>query len=218
MNKLIKFNKKNDIDLNIENYKTFSYKNPINNSSHSNLRQNFYMNTHQNLIKKKKRSKSNNTSRTILQDFMIRQDEFNKYKKRNKEKLIKQNEDEFSKYCTFSPHIKRKSFEKNYSLTTNQNNYSSDPNNNIYQKLYDDSNRRLIIRNQKMVDYVKRIKSESNFTTQNGLSSSKKGIDRNKIEKLYNDYKQKLNKRKELTDKYYKEEGITFKPYISKKK
>jgi len=218
MNKLIKFNKKNDIDLNIENYKTFSYKNPINNSSHSNLRQNFYMNTHQNLIKKKKRSKSNNTSRTILQDFMIRQDEFNKYKKRNKEKLIKQNEDEFSKYCTFSPHIKRKSFEKNYSLTTNQNNYSSDPNNNIYQKLYDDSNRRLIIRNQKMVDYVKRIKSESNFATQNGLSSSKKGIDRNKIEKLYNDYKQKLNKRKELTDKYYKEEGITFKPYISKKK
>ena len=218
MNKMIKFNKKNDIDLNIENYKTFSYKNPINNSSHSNLRQNFYMNTHQNLIKKKKRSKSNNTSRTILQDFMIRQDEFNKYKKRNKEKLIKQNEDEFSKYCTFSPHIKRKSFEKNYSLTTNQNNYSSDPNNNIYQKLYDDSNRRLIIRNQKLVDYVKRIKSESNFTTQNGLSSSKKGIDRNKIEKLYNDYKQKQYKRKELTDKYYKEEGITFKPYISKKK
>jgi hypothetical protein len=57
MNKLIKFNKKNDIDLNIENYKTFSYKNPINNSSHSNLRQNFYMNTHQNLIKKKKEVK-----------------------------------------------------------------------------------------------------------------------------------------------------------------
>jgi hypothetical protein len=149
---------------------------------------------------------------------MIRQDEFNKYKKRNKEKLIKQNEDKFSKFCTFSPHIKRKSFEKNYSLTTNQNNYSSDPNNNIYQKLYDDSNRRLIIRNQKMVDYVKRIKSESNFATQNGLSSSKKGIDRNKIEKLYNDYKQKQNKRKELTDIYYKEEGITFKPYISNKK
>ena len=218
MNKLIKFNKKNDIDLNIENYKTFTYKNPISNSSYNNLRQDFYIKNQKNLIKKNKRSKSNNTSRTILQDFMIRQDEFNKYKKRNKEKLLKQNEDEFSKYCTFSPHIKRKSFEKNYSLTTNQNNYSSDPNNNIYQKLYDDSNRRLIIRNQKLVDYVKRIKSESNFTTQNGLSNSKKGIDRNKIEKLYNDYKQKQNKRKELTDKYYKEEGITFKPYISKKK
>ena len=218
MNKMIKFNKKNDIDLNIDNYKTFTYKNPISNSSYNNLRQDFYMKNQKNLIKKNKRSKSNNTSRTILQDFMIRQDEFNKYKKRNKEKLIKQNEDEFSKYCTFSPHIKRKSFEKNYSLTTNQNNYSSDPNNNIYQKLYDDSNRRLIIRNQKLVDYVKRIKSESNFTTQNGLSSSKKGIDRNKIEKLYNDYKQKQYKRKELTDKYYKEEGITFKPYISKKK
>ena len=218
MNKLIKFNKKNDIDLNIDNYKTFTYKNPISNSSYNNLRQDFYMKNQKNLIKKNKRSKSNNTSRTILQDFMIRQDEFNKYKKRNKEKLIKQNEDEFSKYCTFSPHIKRKSFEKNYSLTTNQNNYSSDPNNNIYQKLYDDSNRRLIIRNQKLVDYVKRIKSESNFSTQNGLSSSKKGIDRNKIEKLYNDYKQKQYKRKELTDKYYKEEGITFKPYISKKK
>ena len=218
MNKMIKFNKKNDIDLNIENYKTFTYKNPISNSSYNNLRQDFYIKNQKNLIKKNKRSKSNNTSRTILQDFMIRQDEFNKYKKRNKEKLLKQNEDEFSKYCTFSPHIKRKSFEKNYSLTTNQNNYSSDPNNNIYQKLYDDSNRRLIIRNQKLVDYVKRIKSESNFTTQNGLSSSKKGIDRNKIEKLYNDYKQKQYKRKELTDKYYKEEGITFKPYISKKK
>ena len=84
--------------------------------------------------------------------------------------------------------------------------------------MYEDSNRRQIIRNQKLVDYVKRIKSESNFHSQSGNSqNSRKIIDRNKIEKLYNDYKQKQNKRRELTDKIDKEEGITFRPYISKK-
>ena len=224
MNKMINFHKKKeDIEIKIENNNLdnnlFTFQNTRNykGSSYQNLRKNFYKKNSNEILNK--RSKSNNTSRTILQDFISRQDEYNKHKKRNKEKLMKRSEDEFGKNCTFAPHISKKSFDKNYNnISTNQNNYSSDPNNNIYQKLYDDSNRRLIIRNQKLVDCVKRIKSESNFTTQNGLSSSKKGIDRNKIEKLYNDYKQKLNKRKELTDKYYKEEGITFKPYISKKK
>ena len=224
MNKMINFHKKKeDIEIKIENNNLdnnlFTFQNTRNNkgSSYQNLRKNFYKKNSNEILNK--RSKSNNTSRTILQDFISRQDEYNKHKKRNKEKLMKRSEDEFGKNCTFAPHISKKSFDKNYNnISTNQNNYSSDPNNNIYQKLYEDSNRRQIIRNQKIVDYVKRIKSESNFHSQSGNSqNSRKFIDRNKIEKLYNDYKQKQNKRRELTDKIDKEEGITFRPYISKK-
>ena len=224
MNKMINFHKKKeDIEIKIENNNLdnnlFTFQNTRNykGSSYQNLRKNFYKKNSNEILNK--RSKSNNTSRTILQDFISRQDEYNKHKKRNKEKLMKRSEDEFGKNCTFAPHISKKSFDKNYNnISTNQNNYSSDPNNNIYQKLYEDSNRRQIIRNQKIVDYVKRIKSESNFHSQSGNSqNSRKFIDRNKIEKLYNDYKQKQNKRRELTDKIDKEEGITFRPYISKK-
>ena len=221
MNKMINFHKKKeDIEIKIENNNLdnnlFTFQNTRNykGSSYQNLRKNFYKKNSNEILNK--RSKSNNTSRTILQDFISRQDEYNKHKKRNKEKLMKRREDEFGKSCTFTPNISRKSFDKNYN--TYQNNYSSYPNSNIYQKLYEDSNRRQIIRNQKLVDYVKRIKSESNFHSQSGNSqNSRKIIDRNKIEKLYNDYKQKQNKRRELTDKIDKEEGITFKPYISKK-
>ena len=221
MNKMINFHKKKeDIEIKIENNNLdnnlFTFQNTRNykGSSYQNLRKNFYKKNSNEILNK--RSKSNNTSRTILQDFISRQDEYNKHKKRNKEKLMKRREDEFGKSCTFIPNISRKSFDKNYN--TYQNNYSSYPNSNIYQKLYEDSNRRQIIRNQKLVDYVKRIKSESNFHSQSGNSqNSRKIIDRNKIEKLYNDYKQKQNKRRELTDKIDKEDGITFKPYISKK-
>ena len=221
MNKMINFHKKKeDIEIKIENNNLdnnlFTFQNTRNykGSSYQNLRKNFYKKNSNEILNK--RSKSNNTSRTILQDFISRQDEYNKHKKRNKEKLMKRREDEFGKSCTFIPNISRKSFDKNYN--TYQNNYSSYPNSNIYQKLYEDSNRRQIIRNQKLVDYVKRIKSESNFHSQSGNSqNSRKIIDRNKIEKLYNDYKQKQNKRRELTDKIDKEEGITFKPYISEK-
>ena len=213
MNKMINFHKKKeDIEIKIENNNLdnnlFTFQNTRNykGSSYQNLRKNFYKKNSNEILNK--RSKSNNTSRTILQDFISRQDEYNKHKKRNKEKLMKRSEDEFGKNCTFAPHISKKSFDKNYNnISTNQNNYSSDPNNNIYQKLYEDSNRRQIIRNQKIVDYVKRIKSESNFHSQSGNSqNSRKFIDRNKIEKLYNDYKQKQNKRRELTDKIDKEE------------
>ena len=224
MNKMISFNKKkdeieitenNNINNNINNnLLTFQNTRNKEGTSYENIRKNFYSKNPYDILNK--RSKSNNTSRTILQDFISRQDEYNKHKKRNKEKLMKRREDEFGKSCTFIPNISRKSFDKNYN--TYQNNYSSYPNSNIYQKLYEDSNRRQIIRNQKLVDYVKRIKSESNFHSQSGNSqNSRKIIDRNKIEKLYNDYKQKQNKRRELTDKIDKEEGITFKPYISKK-
>jgi hypothetical protein len=227
MNKMISFNKKkdeieitenNNINNNINNnLLTFQNTRNKEGTSYENIRKHFYSKNPHDILNK--RSKSNNTSRTILQDFISRQNEYNKHKKRNKEKLMKRSEDEFGKNCTFAPHISKKSFDKNYNnISTNQNNYSSDPNNNIYQKLYEDSNRRQIIRNQKIVDYVKRIKSESNFHSQSGNSqNSRKFIDRNKIEKLYNDYKQKQNKRRELTDKIDKEEGITFRPYISKK-
>ena len=203
----------NDIEINSKNNNLFTFQSSKSTQkSFENLKKNLNIKNHS---PNNKRSKSNNTSRSVLQDFIKRQDEYIKHKKRKKEKLIKRNEDEYGKKYTFSPHISNKSFDKNYQLTSNSNNYSNIKNPNIYEKLYEDSNRRQIIRNQQILDYVKRIKSESNFSRDE--NSLKKIIDKNKIEKLYNDYKQKKSKRRELLNKFDKEEGITFKPNITKK-
>ena len=164
MNKMINFHKKKeDIEIKIENNNIdnnlFTFQNTRNykGSSYQNLRKNFYKKNSNEILNK--RSKSNNTSRTILQDFISRQDEYNKHKKRNKEKLMKRSEDEFGKNCTFAPHISKKSFDKNYNnISTNQNNYSSDPNNNIYQKLYEDSNRRQKLEIKKLLIMLKELK------------------------------------------------------------
>ena len=212
-NNHINNNYSNDIEINSINNNLFTFQGSRSSQkSLENIRNN--LNIKKN-ISNNKRSKSNNISRDILHDFINRQDEYIKHIKRNKEKLIKRNEDEYSKKYTFSPHITKQSFDKNYELTSNSNNYSKDQNQNIYEKLYEDSNRRQIIRNQKILDYVNRIKSESNLSKDG--KSLKKVIDKNKIEKLYNDYKQKKTKRRELLNKIDKEKGITFKPYIKKK-
>ena len=124
--------------------------------------------------------------------------------------LIQQNEDEYDLLCTFSPKIRKKSFDKNSYSKINFN-----KNNNIYQKLYDDYNKRKIEHNRKVSDYFKRIKSESSLSANH--SPSKKIIDKGKIEKLYNDYKQREIKRMKLVNKINLENGITFKPDIYRK-
>ena len=184
-----------------------SEKKPIKNTKYT--RNLFCSNNYKNnnYFSKTLRSRSNNSSRTILQDFISRQDQYNKLQKKNKELLIQQNEDEYDLLCTFIPKIKGKSFERNSSLK-NSLNHSK----NIYQKLYEDSNRRQKVQSQKLLDYVKHFRSDSSLNS--NKRSSKKIFDKNKIEKLYNDYKQKKFKRRELTEKINKEEGITFKPYI----
>ena len=174
---------------------------------------NFY-NRNDNFLNKNnffsKTIKSHNSSKSILNDFINRQDEFNKNKIKKKEMLIQQNEDEYDLLCTFSPKIRKKSFDKNSYSKINFN-----KNNNIYQKLYDDYNKRKIEHNRKVSDYFKRIKSESSLSANH--SPSKKIIDKGKIEKLYNDYKQREIKRMQLINKINLENGITFKPDIYRK-
>ena len=174
---------------------------------------NFY-NRNDNFLNKNnffsKTIKSHNSSKSILNDFINRQDEFNKNKIKKKEMLIQQNEDEYDLLCTFSPKIRKKSFDKNSYSKINFN-----KNNNIYQKLYDDYNKRKIEHNRKVSDYFKRIKSESSLSANH--SPSKKIIDKGKIEKLYNDYKQREIKRMKLVNKINLENGITFKPDIYRK-
>jgi len=174
---------------------------------------NFY-NRNDNFLNKNnffsKTIKSHNSSKSILNDFINRQDEFNKNKIKKKKMLIQQNEDEYDLLCTFSPKIRKKSFDKNSYSKINFN-----KNNNIYQKLYDDYNKRKIEHNRKVSDYFKRIKSESSLSANH--SPSKKIIDKGKIEKLYNDYKQREIKRMKLVNKINLENGITFKPDIYRK-
>ena len=155
--------------------------------------------------------RSHNSSRSVLNDFINRQDEFNKNKLKKKEMLIQQNEDEYDLLCTFSPKIRKKSFDKN----ANNSKTTFNKNNNIYQKLYNDYHKRKNDHNRKVCDYFKRIKSESSLSSNH--SPSKKFIDRGKIEKLYNDYKQREIKRMQLINKINLENGITFKPDIYRK-
>ena len=155
--------------------------------------------------------RSNNSSRSILNDFINRQDEFYKNKIKKKEMLIQQNEEEYDLLCTFSPKIRKKSFDKN----SHNSKTIFNKNKNIYQKLYNDYHNRKIVHNRKVCDYFKRIKSESSLSS--NYSPSKKLIDKGKIEKLYSDYKQREIKRIKLVNKINLENGITFKPDIYRK-
>ena len=155
-----------------------------------------------------KKNPSNNNSKSIITDFISRQNDYKKSSSIKREKLKQLNEDEFELLCTFSPKIIGKTLENNYTQS----------NSNIYKKLYEDSSRRKITYNKKLNDYIKSIKNESkgNFSSKGIVNHSKKIFNKNKLEKLYNDYKTKSNVRRKLTNKINYENGITFKPILSK--
>ena len=174
------------------------------------IRNSYYNNfsRNKNFISRTIRSKSNNSSKSIIQDFMNRQDEFNKNKNIKKEKLRLKNEEEYILLCPFSPKIQGKNYNKNNSKESID----------VYQKLYDDYNKRKKKEIKKINNYSnKPIKSDSSISVKNNNSNARKIINQSKIEKLYNDYKQIQYKKKELENKINLEEGITFKPFIVQK-
>ena len=167
------------------------------------------------------RSRSNNSSRSIIQDFINRQDEYNKKKKKNKEYLFKQNEEEYNFLYTFSPKLEERTLENNSKKNSNNDT------DNIYLKLYEHFNKKQNNRNQKEFtnknidnsnNTTKRIRNYSYFTTTNENNiSNNKNSNKKKFDKLYNEYKQRNSRIDELTKRIYQENCITFKPNITKK-
>ena len=153
-----------------------------------------------------KKNPSNNNSKSIISDFISRQDDYKKNSSIKREKLKQLNEDEYELLCTFSPKIIGKSIENNFTQS----------NTNIYKKLYEDSSKRKITYDKKINDYVKNIKNESKGNFSSKEKHSKKIVNKDKLEKLYKDFKTKNNIRKKLTNKINYENGITFKPILSK--
>ena len=171
------------------------------------------------------RSRSNNSSRSIIQDFINRQDEYNKKKKKKNEYLFKQNEEEYNLLYTFSPKIEGRALENNIKKNNNNTNNNKD-NDNIYLKLYEDFNKRKNNKNQKEFIYknidssnntTKRIRNYSFFTNSNENNISiNKNLNKKKFDKLYNENKNRNSRIDELTNRLYKENYITYKPNTKK--
>ena len=223
LNKIIKFSAREKIFDTLNNNSNFiEYSNGIDsklNIKHKRIRShrnkersndNLNSNGNNTFFSNFKKNKSNNTSKSIINDFINRQDDYNKSRSIRREKLKKLSDIEYENACTFSPKIVTRTIDDNYN-----HNHS---NQNIYQKLYEDSTRRQVAHNKKVNEYVKHIKSESNknFSSKNGSNHSKQIVSKDKIQKLYNDYKNKSVTRKKLTNKINNENGITFKPIFSK--
>ena len=221
INKILKFQVRENILDEINNNSILidnliGIENTINNKhkrgfSHRNLSRNiqsFNQNGSNLNFSNIKKNPSNNNSKSIVNDFISRQNDYIKNSSIKRAKLKQLNEDEYELLCTFSPKIIGKSIENNYTQS----------NSNIYKKLYEDSSRRQITYNKKLKDYVKNIKNESkgNFSSKGNINHSKKFFNKEKLEKLYNDFKTKSNVRRKLKNKINYENGITFKPNLSK--
>ena len=175
----------NNLDIISEN-KT----NKINNNIHLSAGKNF----EEKIMSQK--MKRNKTSSEKIDKFIKRQEIFSKNNHQKKEKIIKDNEDEYKLIYTFEPKV-------NDSL---RKLYKND-NISVAKRLYNDS----IIRRNKQLekDY-----SKSNICN----NMNKKVYNQKKIIELYEDYNLRREKNKELIKKIEKECGYTYVPSILHKK
>ena len=164
--------------------------NKINNNIHLSAGKNF----EEKIMSQK--MKRNKTSSEKIDKFIKRQEIFSKNNHQKKEKIIKDNEDEYKLIYTFEPKV-------NDSL---RKLYKND-NISVAKRLYNDS----IIRRNKQLekDY-----SKSNICN----NMNKKVYNQKKIIELYEDYNLRREKNKELIKKIEKECGYTYVPSILHKK
>ena len=164
--------------------------NKINNNIHLSAGKNF----EEKIMSQK--MKRNKTSSEKIDKFIKRQEIFSKNNHQKKEKIIKDNEDEYKLIYTFEPKV-NDSLRKLY----------KNGNISVAKRLYNDS----IIRRNKQLekDY-----SKSNICN----NMNKKVYNQKKIIELYEDYNLRREKNKELIKKIEKECGYTYVPSILHKK
>ena len=193
----------NNLDIIPENYK--NKKRPLssedstyNSKTNKTKKTNIHLSTSKNFEEKlmSQKMKRNKNSAEKIDKFIKRQEIFSKNNNQKKEKIIKDNEDEYKLIYTFEPKI-------NDSL---RKLYKND-NISVAKRLYNDS----IIRRNKQL--------EKEYTKSNICNNmNKKVYNQKKIIELYEDYNLRREKNKELIKKIEKECGYTYVPSIMHKK
>ena len=193
----------NNLDIIPENYK--NKKRPLssedstyNSKTNKTKKNNIHLSTSKNFEEKlmSQKMKRNKNSAEKIDKFIKRQEIFSKNNNQKKEKIIKDNEDEYKLIYTFEPKI-------NDSL---RKLYKND-NISVAKRLYNDS----IVRRNKQL--------EKEYTKSNICNNmNKKVYNQKKIIELYEDYNLRREKNKELIKKIEKECGYTYVPSIMHKK
>ena len=193
----------NNLDIIPENYK--NKKRPLssedstyNSKTNKTKKNNVHLSTSKNFEERlmSQKMKRNKNSAEKIDKFIKRQEIFSKNNNQKKEKIIKDNEDEYKLIYTFEPKI-------NDSL---RKLYKND-NISVAKRLYNDS----IIRRNKQL--------EKEYTKSNICNNmNKKVYNQKKIIELYEDYNLRREKNKELIKKIEKECGYTYVPSIMHKK
>ena len=133
----------------------------------------------------------------LLETFYERQ---NSLLKRRKEYIQNKSFDKelnLSNSCTFVPELNEISHQ-----LTHSNSYTP-----IHIRLFNDSKYRIVTQNNIQLKENERIKKNANRNLYK--------VDRFKIEQLYNEYKERKLFKKNLQRRFDKENGITYKPYVT---
>ena len=205
-NRLYKLIKNKEIKLlNICFEKYYKKIFPIKNEETNNNRTDIMSITHQN-------NSSVNRLNLSTIDLINRQEKYiNKYNQ-NKIKNLKEKEKINLELCPFKPMI----FTKN---SSNEKKFLKNSERNPYKRLYDDLEKRQYKQIKLQKDNMLLIKQQSNFKSKNPLSPKLKEIkSKDRIEKLYNDYKERKDKNNILQKEIDVERGLTFNPFLYKKK
>lgn len=139
------------------------------------------------------RSMLNSNPNITIQNFMERQEKYYQLQNKSKERIFKDNEEEYNLICTFNPKINKNPNVKNYYTHSKAS---------AHVRLYNDSIKRL----NRKEELEKEISNRLN---------TKKPFDKSKIDQLYEDYKIRKVNQKKLTSQLDEERGYTFTPEIS---
>ena len=150
------------------------------------------------MLTKKNRVKSEGN---LNLNFEERQKNYLIKKRKHSNKIKTQLDNIFNEICSFNPKINSDNYCTN-------NNSKKNKKNTVFSRLYQEGKKRIDTKAKKEQNIISKILEMSNFVNPG------KNFDINTINRLYENKEQKNNFKKTI-EKVEKEEGTTFKPYIS---
>ena len=139
-------------------------------------------------------------------NFEERQKNYLIKKRKHSNEIKNQLDNIFNEICSFNPKIN--SDNNNLTNYCTNNNFKKNKKNTVFSRLYQEGKKRIDTRAKKEQKIINKILEMSNMVNPG------KNFDINTINRLYENKEQKNNYKK-VVEKVEKEEGTTFKPYIS---
>ena len=139
-------------------------------------------------------------------NFEERQKNYLIKKRKHSNEIKNQLDNIFNEICSFNPKIN--SDNNNLTNYCTNNNFKKTKKNTVFSRLYQEGKKRIDTRAKKEQKIINKILEMSNMVNPG------KNFDINTINRLYENKEQKNNYKK-VVEKVEKEEGTTFKPYIS---